>query len=233
MKTLTSIGLKHNTDKSIFGYLEIYNDLFQKYQDNKNTILAEVGILSGSSLKTWREFLPKAKIIGIDNTDIGYNTRNEYVSSMFFNTDNNSRFVLCDQSDKKQLKKFVLEIISNNEEIDIFIDDGSHFQHDIMITLEEIFPIIKSGGLYIIEDICTVENLTRGDSWWGCDSSPSIENSVEYTFINYLKNKIINNKYLTNTKYLEDNIENCFFYKAMNPPLTSQGTSSLVILVKK
>jgi hypothetical protein len=232
MKTLTSIGLKYNTDKSIFGYLEIYNDLFKKYQ-NDNIILAEIGILSGSSLKTWREFLPKAKIIGIDNIDIGYNTRNEYVSSIFFNTDHNSRFVLCDQSDRKQLKKFALEIRSNNEQIDIFIDDGSHFQHDIMITLEEIFPLIKPGGIYIIEDICTIENLNRGDSWWGCDLSPSIENSVEYTFTNYLKNKIIYNKYITDTKYLENNIENCFFYKAMNPPLTPQGTSSLVILVKK
>ena len=40
--------------------------------------------------------------------------------------------------------------------LNVIIDDGSHVASDQLITLSNFYPMLKPGGIYIIEDI--VEN---------------------------------------------------------------------------
>ena len=224
-------GRSFGTDKLGFGYLEIYQPLFELYRDKKDAVLAEVGILGGSSLITWRDFLPDCKIIGIDKYDFGGNDRGEHVDSSFFANDDNSEFYLIDQSSRDELNSFAQSL---SHGIDIFIDDGSHFQHDMIITFEYIFPKINPGGLYIIEDISTKETLVAGHSWWGKDDEPTIEDCVEETIIRLKDQGILTNKYLDQDKIssLTDSVDHVLFYKAQIPPLTPAGTSSLAIVQK-
>lgn len=240
MKSLQQIGLECGTDKANFGYLPIYEDFFKKFNNKSNLIIAEIGVLGGCSLRTWRNFFSQAKIIGIDKIANGHNHRydlgiTEVVSDNFFKIDINSQFYLCDQSDENQLTKTADQIKKDHGGIDIFIDDGSHYQKDMMITFEKFFEILNSGGIYIFEDICTTEGLKNGAKWWGEDNEPKIENCVEQTILKYIEAKKIKNGYLNQSKItiIENTIKDCFFYKALTPPLTSMGTSSLSIVVKK
>ncbi len=43
-------------------------------------------------------------------------------------------------------------ILSLHSEFDIVIDDGSHESSDIVRTFSSYFPMVKPGGLYIVED---------------------------------------------------------------------------------
>jgi hypothetical protein len=235
MNKLTQIGLKNQTDKSTFGYLNIYETYFNKFIDKENITIAEVGILGGASLRTWREFFPNAKIIGIDKVENNINERMEVVKNDFFESDLNSKFFLCDQNKTEDLNLLKSKLAQENIQIDIFIDDGSHFQKDIIQTFEIMFPLLNKGGIYIIEDICTTENLLRGDKWWGDAKNTNIENCVEQTMLKFKNTNELKNNYFISKDLseLKNSIEDCIFYKAKTQPLTEKATSSLAILIKK
>lgn len=139
MATLNEIGLKHGTDKSSMThhYLDRYESMLGHLRDKEITIL-ELGVAAGSSLKTWAEFFPKAKVHGIDvNPDC-----KEYVPNVHIGS----------QTDAV----FLDNLISDIGIPDVIIDDGSHVGDDMVFTFRHLFPKMKSGGIYCIEDCATL-----------------------------------------------------------------------------
>ena len=59
---------------------------------------------------------------------------------------------LGDQSDAEFLQRFITETHGG---FDIIIDDGSHVPKHQIISFENLWPSVKPGGLYAIEDIET------------------------------------------------------------------------------
>ena len=53
-----------------------------------------------------------------------------------------------DQSDKLFLSKVIKQIGRPS----IIIDDGSHKSDDITTSFKYLFPKLKNGGLYVVED---------------------------------------------------------------------------------
>lgn len=92
----------------------------------------------GASLRMWREYFPNADIIGADID-----------SRILFEEDRISTFEV-DQTSKKSIKEMWDKI---NSQFDIMIDDGLHEYSANIIFFENSFNKLKSGGIYIIEDI--------------------------------------------------------------------------------
>ena len=137
---MDTIGIKHGTDKSSngHGYLDIYERYFASRSGECITFM-EIGVFKGSSLKTWEECFPKAKILAIDIKDM---TR--------FDTARSKTFIV-DQSDRNQLEDFA----SKNGPFDIVIDDGSHIVEHQQVSLGCLFPFVRTGGIYVVEDLHT------------------------------------------------------------------------------
>lgn len=138
MGLLNEIGLKHQTDKSSMThcYLDNYEKYFSFWRD-KEFVLLELGVAGGASIRTWREYFQKAKVYGVDNNP-------GCVGDGIF---------ICSQTDKEYLDKIVHTISEPaHSGIDIIIDDGGHVGHETIKSFEILFPQVKSGGLYIIED---------------------------------------------------------------------------------
>lgn len=136
--TLDEIALKYKTDKSseFHNYTEKYERYFSPFRNEKIKIL-EIGIQNGYSLKTWKEYFSNAEIFGVDIVDC------KEMNEDRINTLKGS------QSDTIFLKNM-------NEQygpFDIIIDDGSHYSSDMTITFESLFPLLKRGGLYVVEDL--------------------------------------------------------------------------------
>lgn len=55
-----------------------------------------------------------------------------------------------DQSDNATLRRWVHETGGN---FDIIIDDGSHVNHHILLTFVALWPEVRAGGLYFLEDL--------------------------------------------------------------------------------
>jgi predicted O-methyltransferase YrrM len=138
---LDSIGQRQGTDKSSahHDYLRHYES-YLRLQTNPIQTLLEIGVYDGASLRTWHEFLPDTRIVGID-----IDPRCKAFE------DKNVTVELCDQSDVTQLTRIGV----NYGPFDVVIDDGSHIWSHQILSFETIFPFVRSGGLFIIEDIDT------------------------------------------------------------------------------
>lgn len=139
--TLAQLCKKHRTDKCGFGhdYVEIYEMLFAPLRTKAKKIF-EIGVLGGESLRLWEEYFPSADVIGIDIVD----SRKHDVGRV--------KTAIADQGKRDELAKIVAE---SGGAFDIILDDGGHRMDQQQISFGALFPALKSGGLYVIEDIHT------------------------------------------------------------------------------
>jgi hypothetical protein len=119
-------------------YFGIYQKHFEKYV-GKEVNVVEIGVFSGGSLEMWKHYFgSKCRVYGVD-------IRKGCKSF----EDENTKIFIGDQSDRKFWKQFREQVSC----VDIVIDDGSHVPEQQIVTLEEMLPHIRSGGVYLCEDI--------------------------------------------------------------------------------
>jgi hypothetical protein len=149
MSTLNDLAKKYGTDKSseIHNYCDKYAKYipFQRY--DKLNIL-EIGILDGKSLLTWKEYFYRSHILGIDiNPDC-----KKYEESRI-------SVEIGSQADGAFLSKTWQQY----GPFDMILDDGSHMNEHVIYSFEHLWGSVKSGGIYIIEDVGT----SYWDEWGG------------------------------------------------------------------
>jgi hypothetical protein len=111
---------------------------------------------------------------------------------------------------------------------DIILDDGSHNIHDQQITMSSFFKTIKSGGIFVMEDLHSsieVKIPEKRDVWgWG---DPTKITTLEMLEHFKLTGEIISD-YLSDEEkqYLKDNIASVEIF-------TNAPTSITSIIYKK
>lgn len=128
----------HDITKPI-SYYEIYQNYFKPYL-GQSLKLMEVGVFKGESLKILSEFFSESDILGVDleMKDIDFS---KYANINYEQADQTNAEALVTLSDKYAPNGW-----------DIIIDDASHLGAFSQLTFEALFPKLKSGGLYIVED---------------------------------------------------------------------------------
>lgn len=125
-------------------YFDIYDRHFSKFRGKPVNVM-EIGIYSGGSLGMWRSYFgDSCNVYGVDIEPACRAYESE-----------NIQVLIGDQSDRE----FWRSSLRSLPPIDIVIDDGGHLPSQQMITLEEVFPHIKAGGVYLCEDVHGVGNL--------------------------------------------------------------------------
>lgn len=69
--------------------------------------------------------------------------------------------LIGDQSDRDVLQSWIK---TSAGQFDIIVDDGGHYQHHIMNSFVELWPQLKMGGLYFIEDLHVSRQFIIKDS---------------------------------------------------------------------
>jgi hypothetical protein len=147
---LKNLFEKYNSDKGQKHHYDIFYDEEFKNLKEKEINFLEIGILEGSSLKTWIEFFPNATIFAIDilpknSVEILNHPRVKYL-----------------QHDSTDIK-IIDEIKKWNVAFDIVIDDGLHTPYANQKTFENIFSFLSSTGKYYIEDFFPMHIMTEND----------------------------------------------------------------------
>jgi hypothetical protein len=155
---------RYGTDKITHGYLEMYDSIFAPWIDREIRFL-EIGIHKGGSLQLWRDYFPRATIIGIDRKLPKQFVPGERIHVFEGN-----------QADRTFLSDVANTIAPDG--FDIIIDDASHIGEKVKRTFWHLFDHhLKSGGLYAIEDWGTgyLDDFPDGKRF---NPKPSILNCV-------------------------------------------------------
>ena len=134
------LGPKKNRTSKWHHYFPVYDHHFSRFRGKAPTVV-EIGVAGGGSLEIWRKYFgADARIIGIDINPTCVQYRGE-----------GTEIIIGDQSDKLFLQDAAKQIGT----ADIIIDDGGHTAVQTINTFEELFPVVKNLGVYLVEDLQT------------------------------------------------------------------------------
>jgi hypothetical protein len=207
-KSLDEIGKKHSCDKSSIhhGYCDIYERYFQRWRDDV-FIMLELGFggyeypdRGGAGAKMWAEYFYRAHIYTTDIHDK--------------NPLNHDRihFERADQTDPAYFADLFKRVFTPR----IIIDDASHISVLTIKSFEALFPHLKRGGIYVVEDTHA--------SYWSeheFDGTTNIQDLSVRSTMNYFKLLAdgLNYEHLRDSAKLipafHDQIESIHFYKQM------------------
>lgn len=143
---LTRLAVIYGTDK--FGYHDYtpnYHCLFRHLRDKPIKML-EIGVggygdedRGGQSLEVWRDYFPKGEITGIDiqkkTMDLGPRVEIRQGSQVD--------------------EEFLRTLVAERGSFDVILDDGSHRNEHVVQSFGVLFPTLKPGGIYVVEDVQT------------------------------------------------------------------------------
>jgi hypothetical protein len=119
-------------------YFDIYDRHFCRFRGQEVRVL-EIGVYSGGSLEMWREYFgPKALIYGVDIEPDCRACENDGI-----------KIFIGDQADRLFWREFRRKV----PPLDIVIDDGGHQPEQQIVSVEELLPFLRSGGVYLCEDV--------------------------------------------------------------------------------
>lgn len=203
IKTLIELAIEYKSDKhGHHDYCRYYQKHFEHLMDAPIRMI-ELGIggyeypdRGGSGLRMWSDFFRNGHIFGVDLYD---------KSGLKFNQ--NVTVLKGSQDDPN----FIQSLIIQCGPPDIIIDDASHMNRLTINSFTLLFPHLKKGGIYVIEDL--------ESSFWkdhGFDGEPNYKDMTAKTSINFLRT-LIND---VNAKHLPHDagflpIESIHFYQNM------------------
>lgn len=193
IRNLTKLAILHKTDK--FGshfYTQHYQKHFKPLQFKKLNLF-EIGVggyenpySGGNSLRMWRSYFPFSKIYSLDIYDKSYQQEKRIKIFKGSQIDNILLNLICEEIN----------------DIDIIIDDGSHINEHVITSFKILFPKLKKGGIYVIEDTQT--------SYWEHYGGSSKDLKNKETICNYFKSLVDS---LNHEEFIINNYEKSYFDK--------------------
>lgn len=119
--------------------IDAYNDFFRNIHREFNpSRVLEIGIWHGGSLALWREAWGECEVVGIDCEDARLEAAKTHYSE-------DSR-ITCHWFECPS------PLLSELGDFDLVIDDGGHGTELVVPTFEFLWPRLRPGGFYIVED---------------------------------------------------------------------------------
>jgi hypothetical protein len=132
------------TDKqTLHSYGPVYEELMRPLMDKECTVL-EVGVQLGGSILLWHDLLPKCFVIGVD-------IEKSYHESVPTRMDKERHALLIQDAYTSEAINRIKELAPDG--LDLAIDDGPHSLQSQIDFLRLYLPLLKKGGVAVVEDI--------------------------------------------------------------------------------
>ena len=206
-KNLTELGFLFKTDKATdHHFTDFYHEKLNHLRNDKINLL-EIGIMTGQSLRMWKEYFPNGNIYAVDLNNLKHYQEDRIIIEQ------------CDQTDHIKMNTIFKDV-----KFDIIIDDGGHSMFQQQFSLISIFNRLKKGGFYILEDLHT---SLEYHYFYNNDLSKKTSLELLENFSNKNENFDAFHVHKDNIKTIYDGIESCEILK------TNDGKSITSIIVKK
>lgn len=126
--------------------LESYFDLWHRLRPRR---VVELGIHSGGSSAMLCE-LGADRIVSIELSDARVEALDRYIADRGVQ-DIVHPWYGVNQADRERLTSILTDEFAD-EPVDLVIDDASHLYHESRDSFEVLFPRLRPGGLYVLED---------------------------------------------------------------------------------
>ena len=145
MTPLCGLARKYKCDKAFdpalehcHTYTKVYHHLYEGTQEQVRAVL-EVGVNTGASLRMWRDYFPRAMVVGLD------------IDAKCLFHEDRIRCCHADQTDDRSLMNAM--VLAGIPLYDLIIDDGSHVLWDQVFTMQQLLRYLAPDGLYFVEDV--------------------------------------------------------------------------------
>ena len=196
---------RKNSKITAHGYAKFYEDLFKPLKDKPLKIL-EIGSFYGNASAALFFYFKNSLIHSADINPDMYKYKGSRLNNFF--VDSSSR------------ESIIKNILNQNKEFNIVIEDASHMLKDQIISLFMLFPKIKKGGIFVIEEIDFPEK--KEDMRIG-QNMPDLK-----TILKKIKsNEDFNSEYINKNEkeYFISNVSSISFFKG--------NLNELVVIRKK
>jgi hypothetical protein len=201
---LDKLGHIYGTDKvGLHHYTGHYRMHLGRFKTKRINLL-EIGVggyehpdRGGESLRMWKRYFRKAHIYSIDIHDKAELQENRITIFKGSQVD----------------AEFLDSVCRHIGEIDVIIDDGSHINEHVIETFKMLFPKLKDGGVYVIEDTQT--------SYWEDYGGDSTDLRNPKTMMNFFKDMVdsLNNEEFMiegyQKSYYDQHVVSMHFYHNM------------------
>jgi hypothetical protein len=145
--SLNDLSVLYGSDK--WGALHWFTQHYEAHFASLRTAplrILEIGIggyhfedIGGQSLYMWQRYFPRGLVFGLD------------IHAKPGISGPRIRTIQGDQNDAASLRR----LAEAHGPFDIIIDDGSHINEHVRTSFEALFPYVRPGGTYVIEDLHT------------------------------------------------------------------------------
>jgi predicted O-methyltransferase YrrM len=153
--------------------VEEYLDIVQPFRGDN---VVELGIASGGSVALTALVAPPRKLVAIDLDPDRVQPLDELIAERGFG-ERVRLYYGVDQGDRARLAKIV-EDEFGDEPLGLVIDDASHLLPETRASFETLFPRLRPGGLFVIEDWNHEHRLSRGFGALLADQDPELEAAI-------------------------------------------------------
>jgi len=187
---LADLFNKYGSDKSINGYAPLYRTLFEDMR-SKHIDFMEIGIgtmipgasssmvgyalpgyAPGGSLRAWRDYFDNGRVYGVD---IAPDTQ--------FSEERITTY-LCNSTDIGEVDSLIQK--NDVPQMDVILDDGCHASESQIATLKNLWPLLRAGGIYVIEDIFPGSATSSNP-----DLIKSVVGDEDFFYVGFLNNQCV------------------------------------------
>ena len=186
------------------GYAKIYEKYLKNNKDSISSII-ELGSFYGNASAAFFFYFKNAQIYSADINPDMYLYSSKRLKNFF-----------TDTSSRSSIEK---NILNKNIKFDLIIEDASHMLKDQIISLFILFKTLKSGGLFIVEEIDFPEK------------KEDMRIDQDFPDLKTILKKIMNKENF-NSKYINEN-EKFFFLDNVETIEFYNGNFNEIVIIKK
>jgi predicted O-methyltransferase YrrM len=118
-------------------------------QENIKRIV-DIGIFKGGSMALYSLIFAPTKLVGIEYLTTPEEPLEKFIIGRGLQNSVRSYYGTS-QADTERIREIINAEFAN-EALDLVVDDASHLYKETRTSFETLFPLLRPGGIYIIED---------------------------------------------------------------------------------
>lgn len=141
--------------------VSVIQKYFALFREQLPTNIVELGIFRGGSVAFLQLVAKPERLLALDiNPD-----RQEFLDRFILHkglAENVRAEYGVDQADSEKVSRLTREFIGEGRCLDFVVDDASHLLSPTRSSFETLFPLLRPGGSYVIEDFSAAQIIVSG-----------------------------------------------------------------------